>query len=181
MKIRMRATLTLVVAMIVGVTPAAVGSDGLLHPEVAEMAEGTSSGYKLGEPGSSPSETMAAQAEDYYNCVLHPSVVHKRKSGNYNTVGAKPYTACTEGTPSRISHESTLYKGSWFGLRWEAMDTKSNSNTNERSLVLRTVSWRCVNSNESDFIQRTSGQSVQAGKTFYSNVSTAEARLTCGN
>jgi len=76
-------------------------------------------------------------------------VIHKRASGSYNTVGAKPYTTCTAGTPTSISHSSTLYKARWLGLNWEAMVTKTNSNTYSSSLTLKTVEWRCKNSNGS--------------------------------
>ncbi len=167
----------LAVSMMV-IAPSAAGSEDVLDPNVVQLEEGSPAEYQPGDPGADTVDTMAV---DYYNCTLYPSVIHKRKSGSYNTVGAKPYTICTQGTPTRITHKSTLYKARWLGLNWESMVTKSNSGTNTRKLTLKTVEWRCRNSNNSNFIQRTSGTSVQAGRTFYANVSTTKTRLSCGN
>lgn len=178
MKKRARLVAACVVALTLGLSQAAGAAERVLDPEVTEMSEGTASSYGATEPEGSPLGTMA---NDYYNCVLYPSVVHKRTSSGKSSVGAKPYTKCTAGTPTKITHSSTLYKARWLGLNWEAMVTRSNSNTNQRNLTLKTVEWRCVNSNESNFIQRTTGTSVQKGRTFHAQVSTAKARLTCGN
>lgn len=122
-----------------------------------------------------------AASVDYYNCVLHPSAVHKRKSGNHNTVGAKPYTKCSSGTPSTIHQDSTLKKARWLGLSWQSIDHKTQTGHNTRTMQLKTVSWTCQNSNNSNFLQTTSGYATEAGHTFYSAVSTSKTKLTCGN
>jgi hypothetical protein len=172
-----------------GATPA-VASDVPVSDSAASIIESAPDAYRSttgpkvrsssGEAGLSAAD-VSALALGPYACTLYPSVVHLRKSGAYNTVGAKPYTKCTLGTPSLITHTSKLYKERWLGTNWELMVTKSNSAANVKTLTLKTVAWTCQNGNDSSFMQRTSGTSVEAGHTYYANVSTAETELACGN
>lgn len=131
---------------------------------------------------SSPvkSPTIQAKALDPYVCNLYPSAVHLRKSGNYNTAGAKPYTNCTAGTPTSISQTSTLYIVEWAGLVYKPMQTKTSSNTGQKKLEQQNVAWTCTNKNNSVFQQKTNGVSVQAGKSYYATVQTVKASWGCG-
>ncbi|WP_292700257.1 hypothetical protein [Microbacterium sp. 69-10] len=135
--------------------------------------------YELGESDSATSgvHTMAL---DPYVCVLYPSQVHLRKSGGWGTVGAKPYTECSAGTPTSITQTSTLYIVEWAGLAYKTMQIRTVNNVGERKLEQRNVSWACLNGNNSVFQQKTNGTTVQAGKTYYSTVQTVRSTLSCG-
>lgn len=122
-------------------------------------------------------QTMAL---DPYKCTLWPSEVHLRKSGGWQTAGAKPYTKCTAGAPSHISQSSTLYMVEWAGLSYVHLTTKTVSNGGVRSLTQRNVEWRCKNSNNSRFNQQTKGYSVQGGRNYQSAVQTPIVSQKCG-
>lgn len=124
--------------------------------------------------------TAAARQLDPYRCTLYPSVVHSRKSGNWNTVGAKPYTRCTAGTPRSIQQSSTLYMVEWAGLSYRQLDTDTASTTYKRDLVQKNVAWQCKNKNRSRFNQQTKGVSIQAGRTWQTAVQTPIVTLECG-
>jgi len=130
--------------------------------------------------GGTTSGMITAQAFDPYVCTLHPSVVHARQSSGYGSVGAKPYTKCLVGTPSQISHSSVLYIVEWGGLSWVPMASRGQTGYNTRSLTLTSLEWSCKNGNTSTFVQTTNGTSVQAGRTYYSSVSTVKTSLGCG-
>lgn len=162
-------------------TPAyAASSDGADYLDQLQEIAGQPVTYQL-DP-SSPVESPSIQAKglDPYVCNLHPSQVHLRKSGNYNTAGAKPYTNCTAGTPTSISHTSTLYIVEWAGLVYKPMQTKTSSNKGQKKLEQKNVAWTCKNKNDSIFQQKTDGVSVQAGKSYYATVQTVKVTWGCG-
>ncbi|MFB8370695.1 hypothetical protein ACFC25_15185 [Pseudarthrobacter sp. NPDC055928] len=130
--------------------------------------------------GETTGEMITTQAFDPYVCTLYPSVVHPRQSSGYGSVGAKPYTKCLVGTPSQISHSSVLYIVEWCGLSWVPMASRGQTGYNTRSLTLTSLEWFCKNWNTSTFVQTTNGTSVQAGRTYYSSVSTVKTPLSCG-
>jgi hypothetical protein len=132
---------------------------------------------------TSQSMTTSAGAQlDPFVCTLYPSEVHLRKSGGYGTAGAKPYTTCTAGTPSRITHRSTLFMVEWAGLSYVNLkEGPTQTGANTRSMTLTSFAWACKNSNNSKFMQTTDGTSIQQGTTYYSSVSTPVTdNLACG-
>jgi hypothetical protein len=133
-------------------------------------------------PEGSEGAGVAARAAalDPYKCTLYPSVVHLRKSGNYGTVGAKPYTKCTAGTSTTITHDTVLYMVEWAGLSYVSLTGFPQIGTNTPSLTMKQLEWSCKNTNTSRFAQETKGSSIQAGTTYYSTVVTPIAELKCG-
>lgn len=129
--------------------------------------------------GETASGMITTQAFDPYVCTLYPSVVHLRQSSGYGSVGAKPYTNCLVAPPSHISHSSVLYMVEWGGLSWIPMASRGQTGYNTRSLTLTSLEF-CKNWNTSTFVQTTNGTSVQAGRTYYSSVSTVKTPLSCG-
>lgn len=112
-------------------------------------------------------------------CTLDPSQVHKRKSGNWGTVGAKPSTKCNTNV-KRISHDSKLYIIEWAGLHRKEMAHKSNANTNQKSLTLTSLEWTCKNNHNSKFQQVTEGQVTTSVKTFVTTAATIKSTIDCG-
>jgi hypothetical protein len=132
-------------------------------------------------PTEATSGMITTQATfDPYVCTLYPSVVHLRASSGYGSVGAKPYTKCLVGTPSQITHSSVLYMVEWGGLSWVPMASRGQTGNYTRSLTLTSLEWFCKNRNTSRYVQTTNGTSVQAGRTYYSSVSTVKSPLGCG-
>ncbi|MFZ4842999.1 hypothetical protein [Mycetocola saprophilus] len=126
------------------------------------------------------SSGVSTRALDPFVCTLYPSVVHARKSGNYDTVGAKPYTKCQGGTPSLISMSSTLYMVEWAGLSYVKLQGATVSDQNVREFTMKNLAWICKNKNSSRFMQETKGYSVQRGKTYYSAVASRIDTIACG-
>lgn len=131
-------------------------------------------------PSGTSGKVVTTQGFDPFVCNLHPSVVHPRSSSNKGSVGAKPYTKCLAGTPSRITHTSVLYMVEWFGLSWVPLASKPQTGANTRYMQLNSLEWFCNNRNTSTFAQKTSGTSVQLGRTYYASVSTVKTPLACG-
>ncbi|MCA4133994.1 hypothetical protein [Arthrobacter sp. M4] len=134
------------------------------------------------QPSLSESDNglLTTASVDLFVCELHPSVVHLRSSSGNGAVGAKPYTKCLAGTPSQITHDSTLYMVEWFGLSYVSLASKSQTAYNTLSMTLTSLEWWCRNTNNSKFVQKTNGSSVQAGRTYYASVSTVQSTLSCG-
>lgn len=130
--------------------------------------------------GGTTSGMITTQAFDPYVCTLYPSVVHLRSSSGYGSVVAKPYTKCLVATPSQITHSSVLYMVEWGGLSWVPMASRGQTGYSTRSLTLTSLEWFCKNRNNSTYVQTTNGTSVQAGRTYYSSVSTVKSPLGCG-
>lgn len=159
---------------------ASVGEDEAQYLNELNEIAGQSVQYAPSSIDGTQRSAQAARAVDPYVCILHPSRTHLRKSGGYGTVGAKPYTTCAAGTPSSISQTSTLYIVEWAGLSYKPMQTKTSSNRNQKKLEQKNVAWTCKNSNDSTFQQKTNGVSVQAGKSYYSTVTTVQDAHPCG-
>lgn len=123
---------------------------------------------------------LTTQGFDPFVCTLYPSVVHPRTSSGKVSVGAKPYTQCLVATPSKITHSSVLYMVEWFGLSWVPMASQGQTGYNTRNMTLTSLEWFCKNRNNSTWVQTTNGTSVQAGRTYYSSVSTVKSPLACG-
>jgi hypothetical protein len=123
---------------------------------------------------------LRALALDPFTCTLYPSVVHFRTSSGRRSVGAKPYTRCTTGTPTTISQTSTLYIVEWAGAVYKPMVTRTATSRGVRNLDQKNVEWFCANGNSSRFQQETKGYSIQAGRTYQSAVLTARVDLSCG-
>ena len=158
---------------------ASARADSANYLNKLEAIAGRPADYVL-DGATSRSPGPRPRALDPYLCNLHPSVVHLRKSGNYNVVGAKPYTKCTAGTPTSITQTSTLYIVEWAGLVYNAMLTKTSGNYGQKSYTQENVAWACYNKNSSVFQQKTNGVSVQAGKTYRATVQTTKVSLGCG-
>lgn len=157
--------------------PPAAATDSEYLEELEEIA-GQPQDYELVDQDDAPA--VQPLALDPFKCKLHPSRVHPRKSGNYNVVGAKPYTRCTGGTPSHISQSSTLYMVEWAGLSYVPLVTKTVRNSNERNLTQKNINWVCKNKNKSRFNQQTKGHSVQRGRKYHSAVQTPIDTWPCG-
>lgn len=127
--------------------------------------------------------TPGMKSPQYYissDCKLKPERVHKRRSGNYGTVGAKPQTVCTSSTPTSIRHTSTLYIVELGGLRYKKMATVSGGNRNTKSYQTKNLEWSCRNKNNSKFQQHTIGVIVVNGRTLQTSAQTVKSVLDCG-
>lgn len=110
-------------------------------------------------------------------CTLYPSVVHQRKSGNYGTVGNKPYTKCDVPVTS-IHQSTTVYKTAWWGN--VNSGTFTGGNGGEASYTQKNVAVTCTNSLSTTWFAVTDGTIVYNGTTYYSEVITDYATYDCG-
>ncbi|MGP4968998.1 hypothetical protein ACTXJQ_17955 [Glutamicibacter ardleyensis] len=118
-------------------------------------------------------------ANDPAGCKLFPSKTHLRKSGNYGTVGAKPYTVCNSRITS-IKQSSTLYIVEWAGMYSKPMMSRDSASRGEKTLTQKNLSWTCGNSNKSKFQQVTRGTTTVGAKNYFSIVSTVKDTWACG-
>lgn len=123
--------------------------------------------------------SASSGAPDPAGCVLHPSVIHFRGDGL--GVGAKPYTVCSITVADRIHHDSKLYKARWLGLSWQQMQERTQNAYYVMKMTLKSMEWYCQNWNKSDFIQTTSGYTIEYGVTYYSSVATDRVTKSCGD
>lgn len=112
--------------------------------------------------------------------ILNPNQVHKRKSGNCGSVGARPRTQCMNTFPSSIRHVSTLYIVEWGGLQYKEMAKVSGGNSGVQSYHTKNLEWYCKNGNKSVFQQHTSGRIVVGTRVLQTSVHTIKSTLDCG-
>lgn len=110
-------------------------------------------------------------------CTLYPSKVHQRKSGNYGTVGNKPYTECSVSVAS-IHQSTTVYKTAWWGN--VDSGTFPGGNRNVSTNTQRNVEVTCTNSLSTTWFAVTDGTVVYGGTTYYSEVITPYNTYDCG-
>jgi hypothetical protein len=110
-------------------------------------------------------------------CVLYPSVVHQRASGNYETVGNKPYTNCNVPVTS-IHHSTTVYKTAWWGN--VDSGTFTGGNFGQSVYTQRNVAVTCTNSLSTTWFAVTNGTIVYGGTTYYAEARTPYDAYDCG-
>lgn len=120
--------------------------------------------------------------QNYRNsdCILSPDRVHKRKSGNFNTVGAKPRTQCMNSFPASIRHVSVLYIVEAGGLYYREMARVSGGNAGVQSYHTKNLEWFCKNSNSAVFQQHTMGYVVVGGRNLQASTQTIKDKIACG-
>ena len=109
--------------------------------------------------------------------MLYPSVVHQRASGNYGTVGNKPYTNCDVPVTS-IHQSTTVYKTAWWGN--VDSGTFTGGNSGESTYTQKNVAVTCTNSLSTTWFAVTDGTLVYGGTTYYSEVITPYNTYDCG-
>jgi hypothetical protein len=119
--------------------------------------------------------------QDPFVCTIYPSVVHLRKSGNYETVGAKPYTRCLAGIPEKLTHRSRLFMVEWAGLAYVQVQDLTQVGNWVANLTFNSFEWTCENTNNSKFMQVTNGTALENGTTYYSGATAPVTEdIACG-
>lgn len=113
-------------------------------------------------------------------CELFPSVVHLRKSGNFQTIGFKPYTICDYPVTS-ITQVSQMYKYHFFGILTEPVGPPFTAgNVGQRTLQQKNVAVNCTNTKSTKWFGVADGTMVEGGETYVAQVRTDNVTKDCG-
>lgn len=120
-------------------------------------------------------------ARSYGPCTLHPGVVYLRKEYQYEAVGMKPYTSCSQAVsaPALIEHRTEL-RYHWYSWWLQAGETVISTGRNERTYRSKTIRYECVGSEMTTWSGTTLGRVVWQGHTYYARVYQAARELKCG-
>lgn len=131
---------------------------------------------------------------DYGPCTLWPSVAHLRRSGNWKTVGVKPYTQCGSGPKrktakkvSTISMAAQLWTASVdiFGFQhynkvgsstgWESPDKQPAS-----YFQIQDLKHQCNGKKETYWTGSATGRITYNKRLYRANVDASIVKLECG-
>jgi hypothetical protein len=110
-------------------------------------------------------------------CVLYPSVVHQRKSGNYQVVGSKPYTTCDVPVTS-IKQSTEMFKVAWWGA--VPSGTFTGGNYGVGTYTQTNVATVCTNTLSTQWFSETTGTIIFEDTTYYSLVDSVLSTYPCG-
>lgn len=115
------------------------------------------------------------------DCENAPGVMWSRKSANgfpNGGIGSKPRVSCEKPVKS-ILIESTIRRVEWWGLA--SVATAKRTNSNERTLEQRNLTYRCSGKNKASYFTQTRVAISFAGAPFQQNeyISTPTFSFPC--
>lgn len=129
---------------------------------------------RLEAPGSA--KAMATLGVRFGPCVLYPTKVYLRTSGNKKVVGSKPYTKCSVRVSS-IRHSTDLRHKKL--LWWKKAGTDKGGNTWEKTYTQKNVGYGCKGKSSTTWAGTTLGTIRYNGRTYYARVYQAARKLPC--